>query len=325
MKILITGISGLLGAELAKTLCKNHEVAGLTKSSAFQYENIHNYNADICDRGAIYILITKINPDLVVHTAAISDVDKCEKEPELAYRVNALGTRNIALACQRFDTILLYISTDYAFSGADKNRVSNPNPYPGTAEQSAAFPGSGFGMSSCNIHPQYGYTELDPVEPVNIYAKSKLWGEWYVRHLLNRFFIVRTAWLFGQSKMNYVSRAVDSLKQGKPVKAATDMVSSPTYVKDLSYGISELIECNSYGLYHLTNTGVVSRYEIANRVADIMKADKSLIHKVTRADLGLAAARPSFSALDNYAWRLEGFEPLRPWQEAVEEFIIECK
>jgi len=291
MKILITGITGLLGTELVKLLGEDHEVTGIAQKSSLPGCKVHNI--DIGEEQKVYEIISRINPDIVIHAATMTNVDECEKQQDLAYRVNALGTRNIAVACQRFDTVLCYISTDYAFSG------SQP--------------------------PEAGYTEYDAIDPISVYAKSKVAGEQYVRNLLNKFFIVRTSWLFGPSRRNFVSQIAESLLAGKGIKAASDMISAPTHVGDLSYALSHLIQTRLYGTYHLTNYGFASRYDIAARIAAFTQTDKRLIEKVKLDDLKLPARRPHFSGLRNYVWSLEGFKPLRPWQDAVKDFLANQK
>ncbi|MCX5782518.1 MAG: dTDP-4-dehydrorhamnose reductase [Elusimicrobia bacterium] len=287
MKILITGISGLLGSELAKVLKDKHEICGIARN--FNSPEFKTYNIDITDSKLTYDTISKINPDAVIHAATYSNVDECEKNPELAFKINSLGTRNVCLACQRFDTVLVYISTDYVFSGKD--------------------------------FPKEGYTELDIPNPVNIYAKSKLAGEWFVKNLLNKFFIIRTSWLFGSKRNNFVSAIFDDLKNNKNVKQAGDMRSSPTNVFDLSLAISKLLETNLYGIYHLTNSGFASRYEVAVYIAKILGCSKNKIEKVSLKSFNFAAPRPYFSGLKNYIWKLNDFKPLKPWQESVADFL----
>jgi dTDP-4-dehydrorhamnose reductase len=291
MKILITGISGLLGSELAKAFDGEHEVFGLTQNSGLPGFKVHH--CDISDQKSTYELVSKVNPDLVIHSAALSNVDECERNPTAAYRANALGTRNIAVACQRFDTVLMYISTDYVFSGKR------------------------FELE--------GYAEFDQTDPINSYAKSKLEGEWFVRHLLNRFYIIRTSWLFGTARPNLITQTAECFKEKKQVKAAYDMISAPTSVEDLSQAIMKLTAEPLYGIYHITNTGFVSRSDIAVQIAELMKVPKELVIQVTRAQLKLAAERPQFSGLKNQAWVNEGFEPLRPWQEAAREVLVRLK
>ena len=289
MKILITGIGGLLGSEVAKLLSREHEILGLCKES--RTAEFKTVNLDITDPEATYSTISKINPDLVVHSAAYSNVDGCEKDPDKAYKVNSLGTRNVCLACQRFDTVLAYISTDYVFSGAEPTKE--------------------------------GFNELDTTDPRSVYARSKLAGEWFVRNLLNKFFIIRTSWLFGSKRDNFVSQVFSALKEGKKVKQASDMASSPTYVSDLAQALRKLTATNLYGLYHLSNSGFASRYEIALFISRLLGCPGLNIEKISLKDLNIPAQRPNFSGLNNYAWRLNGFKPLRPWQEAVTEFLAD--
>ena len=289
MKILITGIGGLLGSEVARVLSREHEVLGLSNES--RTAEFKTFNLDIADPEAVYTTISKINPDLVVHCAAYSNVDGCEKDPDKAYRVNSFGTRNVCLACQRFDTVLAYISTDYVFSGKEVLKE--------------------------------GFNESDAPDAKSVYAKSKLAGEWFVRNLLSKFFIVRPSWLFGQKRDNFVSQIFTALKDNKKVRQAIDMVSAPTYVLDLAHAIQKLTGTNLYGLYHLSNSSFASRYEIALFIARLLGCPAANIEKISLKDLSLAAPRPHFSGLNNYAWRLNGFKPLRSWQEAVTEFLTD--
>ncbi len=289
MKILVTGISGLLGSEVARVLSERHDVLGISKTTPAA--GFKNYNIDITDAELVYDTISKINPDIVIHSAAYSDVDGCEKNPDLAYKVNSLGTRNIAAACQRFDTALAYISTDYVFSGQDA--------------------------------PEEGYNEMGSPDPLSVYGRSKLAGEWYAKNLLNKFFIIRSSWLFGPKRKNFVSSIFEDLKNNRTIKQAADIKSAPTSVSDLSSAVAKLIETNFFGIYHLTNTGFASRYEVSVFIAKIVGCPTKNIEKISIKDLEIPAKRPAFSGLKNYVWHLNGFKPLRPWQEAVTDFISE--
>lgn len=287
MKILITGITGQLGTALAETLSGEHEIIGLSRDSISPFHT--TINADLCDWKAVYDAITRANPDLVVHAAAESNVDACERAPDTAYRVNALGTRAVAAACQRFDAALLYISTDYVFSGYNA--------------------------------PAAGYTEWDVPAPINAYGRSKWQGEEFVRALLNRYYIVRTSWLFGRRRANFVTQIAGALSSGAPYAAAEDMAGAPTLVSDVASAVGELVTTPLYGTYHLSNAGFASRYEIAGFIADRLGVPRAGITKCALKDLRLPAPRPVFSGLRNYLWELSGFTPLRPWQDAVAEFV----
>lgn len=289
MKILITGITGLLGSEIASTLGDKHEIIGITKENALG--GFETLKLDICNYESVYKTVTRLNPELVIHTAAMSNVDACESDPDQAFRINAIGTRNLALACQRFDAALMYISTDYVFSGEGA--------------------------------PEGGYAEFSAASPQGVYARSKLYGELYVQQLLSKFFIIRTAWLFGGRRDNFVSHAAASLRDGKEIKAASDMISSPTYVKDLAAAVTKLVDQPVYGIYHLTNSGFGSRYEIVTAISKMLGFPSTKIRKFTREELKLKAPRPRFSGLNNYVWKMNGWPALRPWQEAVSDFLKE--
>jgi len=289
MKILITGINGMLGSCLKETLKERHEIFGIDLTNTL--DDPQTFVVDLTNYESTYKTITRVNPDIVVHTAALTDVDKCEIDPDLAYRINAISTRNVAVCCQRFDAALVYISTDYVFS---EERPKGNNE---------------------------GYTEYDEVKPLSVYARSKYEGERYVSGLLNKYFIARSSWLYGASRKNFVTQVADSLKDNKTVNMAEDLVSSPTYVKDLAHALAKLMETQLYGLYHVTNSGFGSRYEVAKEIAKLCGSEGTNIRKVSLKDLKLPAVRPSYSAMRNYVWQLNGFRPLRKWQDAIKEFL----
>lgn len=289
MKILITGVTGMLGSELARALDAQHELFGLCRTGVSG--TIEIINADIVEKQSVCAAIYKINPDLVIHCAAQANVDACEKDPDSAWRINALGTRNVALACQRFDTEMVYISTDLVFSGTDM--------------------------------PRLGYTEFDTPAPVNVYGKTKLQGECFVQQLLRRWYIVRPSWMFGARRENFVSSTVETLLAGGTVRAAHDMVSSPSHAADVADAIVRLIGTGCYGMWHVANEGIVSRYDIALQVAHHMGLPASSVKKVAIADLNFAAPRPGRSGLRNFSWSLEGLEPLRSWHDALASYLKE--
>lgn len=289
MKILVTGATGMLGWELTRALDAKHQLFGLCRTGTSGM--IEMINADVSDKSSLCASIQRINPDLVIHAAAQSNVDACESDPEAAWRINAIGTRNVALACQRFDTEMVYISTDLVFSGSEM--------------------------------PPEGYTEFDPPCPVNVYGRTKLQGELFVQQLLRRWYIVRPSWMFGSRRENFVSSTVSTLVSGGTVKAADDMVSSPSYAADVAVAISQLVGTGRYGTWHITNSGVVSRYDVALEVARVIGTPTSLIQKVTIPALRFAAPRPGRSGLRNYVWEIEGRKPLRSWKAALAAYLKE--
>lgn len=288
MKVLVTGSAGLLGHDVWQLFEQKHELIALGRTQAAWVDSARFRECDLTNAAHTYAVVTKENPEVIVHCAAFNDVDGAESHPDQAYRGNAMAARNLALACQRFDATLIHMSTDYVFDGTD----ARPS----------------------------GYREFDPCKPMNRYAESKRWAEIYVEQLLNKFFIVRTSWLFGPSRPTWVDRVAESARVNKPIQAATDMISSPTYTPDLAQALLRLAESRHYGIYHLSNQDFCSRVELAQEVLKIhQRSGYKPLQKVKRSQLKLAAPRPSFSGLDNLAWRLDGFPALRPWKEALRD------
>lgn len=290
MKIVLTGVSGLLGGELWKVLSSEHEVWCVGRKIPHFIPESRFIFLELSDFQSTYREITKINPEIVIHLASFSNVDGCEKDPDRAFRDNSLATRNLVIACQRFDTSLLFVSTDYVFDGLKpKGRT---------------------------------YREYDPVNPLSVYAHSKVWGEMFVRDHLAKFYIVRCSFLFGPGRLTFIDHIVEKARQGKPIVAVTDMVTIPTYTPDLAKAIHQLIKTSLYGVYHITNSNYCSRFEFARFLVKKIPSKKGFrIIKKTQKQLGLPAKRPQFSTLDNLHWRLNGFQPLRPWQEALDEYL----
>lgn len=290
----------MLGIKLCKELEGKHKLYGvdIKKNNKVKLTDSEFEELDITDRGKTYKLITKINPELVIHTAAYTDVDGCEINKELAYKVNMIGTRNVALACQRFDAALLYISTDFVFDG-EKGKP---------------------------------YVEFDLPNPLSIYAKSKYYGELYVQTLLNKFYIVRTAWLYGKNGKNFVETIINLAKEKTLLEIVNDQVSSPTYTKDLARALSKLITSSlspnsgSYGIWHITNSGYCSWYDFAREIVEQLKIGKyklkvEEIRTISSENSNRPAKRPRFSVLENFCWHLEGWDKLRTWKEALHDYL----
>jgi len=297
MRILITGACGMLGRDLVEVLSEGQElylldVETFSPSLSSRFSTL---TLDITDNAKTYREVTRINPDIVIHAAAYTDVDGCETNRNLAFRVNALGTRNITLACQRFDIELLYISTDFVFNG----EKGEP------------------------------YLEFDRPDPQSIYAKSKYWGELYVNSLLNRFYVVRSSWLFGKNGKNFVTTILSLAKQKKEIEVVNDQIGSPTYTKDLARAIAQLIgtegkdsstRASLYGIWHITNSGQCSWYEFAR---EILQDSGVRVKPITSEDLNRPARRPKFSVLENGVWKLQGWKSLRHWKEALKDYLKE--
>lgn len=294
MKILVTGVSGLLGSEIYSRVGakKNAEIFGLSRKRPETMDPDFHIAADIGDFPTVYAKIAAVNPDVIVHTAAMTGVDDCQRNPDAAYRINALGARNVAEAARRFDAYLVSISTDYVFG-------ARPPGNPG------------------------GYDEMERPSPVNEYGKSKLWGEYLTRTSGAKHCIVRTSWVFGSRRANYVSAAASA---GREVFAAADMSACPTYTVDLAKAIRLLVDSAESGaartgVYHLTNQGAASRYEVALFVAKTLGLPVKRVKKISVTALGLPAARPACSSLKSRLWQAEGFKPPRPWREAVADYL----
>ncbi|MBI3921886.1 MAG: dTDP-4-dehydrorhamnose reductase [Armatimonadetes bacterium] len=229
--------------------------------------------------------------DWVVHSAAFTKVDDCETEPELAFRVNAIGTRNIALACQRQGASLLYVSTDYVFDG----------------EKGEA------------------YLESDPPNPLSVYGVSKLAGEFFVKQLAPRWVIVRTAAVFGPYHgevpgVNFVEAILRAADSGRPLRVVDDQTTTPTFTKDLSEKIVELMEAQASGLFHVTNQGACPFYEMACKILEMSGRSKE-VTRITTQQLNRPARRPRYSVLSNSRLKDQGFALLRPWEEALSEYL----
>lgn len=287
MKILITGC-GMLGYDLYKIL-NEHELHGMDISGpGFQLTNFNFHLCDITDFEKTYKTITKINPEIVIHTAAWTDVDGAEKKQTDAYRLNVIGTRNVALSCQRFDASVVYISSDYVFDGEKKEP----------------------------------YIEFDKANPLSVYGKSKYYGEIIVQQLVNKFFIVRSSWLYGVNGKNFVKTILNLAKEKKELKIVNDQTGCPTYTKDLASAIKVLISTGLYGIYHVTNSGSCTWYDFAEQIVKLSGSGCKIL-PTTSEKLNRPARRPKNSVLKNFIWELSGFRPLRNWQEALKNYLEE--
>lgn len=275
MKILITGSNGMLGHELIEVLNDNHELI-LTTSETL----------DITDKNHVIEFISENKPDIVINSAAYTNVDGCEENQETAYSVNGEGVRNLALGCSEIDCPLVHISTDYVFNGE-------------------------------NTRP---WVEDDGVEPINIYGKSKLEGEEAILEILDKFFIIRTAWLYGINGNNFPKTMLELSKNHSQITVVYDEVGAPTYAFDLAKAISQLIETDYYGIYHITNSGSCSWCEFARYIFEIAGKDVKVV-PVTASEFARPAPRPHYSVLENKKWIENGFSPLRSYKDAIKDYI----
>lgn len=272
MRIYITGHRGQLGRAL---LARLPEAAGGDLPEL-----------DITEPASIDQAVADAAPDLIIHCAAMTDVDGAARDPALAYRINGLGTQNVALAAARAGAALVYISSNEVFSGASDRP----------------------------------YFEFDPTGPINPYARSKLAGEWFTAHLLTRFYIVRTAWLSARGGRNFVHRIQQLADERGRLRVVTDEVANPTFVEDLADALVRLIHTGRYGLYHLTNSGYCSRYDYARRILDLSGRSHIPVEPITLAEFSRASTPPAFAPLANTAAAALGIT-LPPWEQALAAFL----
>ncbi len=274
MHILITGANGQLGKALQRTLI------GHTLSL------VDLPDVDITEHAAMAVVVDREKPDVVIHCAAYTDVDGCARDPILAHRVNALGTQNVALACQSAGIPMVHISTNEVFSG------DNPA----------------------------GYEEWMPLSPRNPYGISKAAAEGYVQAVLNRYYIVRTAWLYAPGGRNFIHAILRRAREYGAIRVVTDEIGNPTNVADLADAIARLITTGHFGVYHFVNSGACSRWAFANEI--LRQLD--LTHVSNTPILSSAFSRPSspppFGALHNRNGTAIGIT-LRPWQDALAEYL----
>ncbi len=235
-------------------------------------------------------ITTSLGPyetDVVIHCAGYTNVDGATSEPELAQRHNALATKKVAGFCAKGGAKLIYISTDYVFDGAK----GEP------------------------------YTEDDTPNPVNAYGESKLAGERAAQQIAADCLIVRTQWLFGPNGGNFVAAIIDHAREGSEVWGVVDETGSPTYTRDLAGALWQLVERPVSGIIHLTNSAYCSRAELARVALDAAGLSEVPITEISRVEWDSPTKRPAFSVLDNRRWAALGHAPLRPWQEAVANYV----
>ena len=303
MKIFVTGVGGQLGHDVVNAAAvRGHECVGSDIAAA--YSGIADGSAvttapyvrlDITDQGAVKETIAAIRPDAIVHCAAWTAVDAAEdaENRDKVHAINALGTRYIAEAAKAAGAKLLYLSTDYVFDGKG-TRPWEPD-------------------DKCYA-------------PLNVYGQSKLEGELAVANTLEKYFIVRIAWVFGLNGKNFIKTMINVGKTHDAVRVVNDQIGTPTYTLDLARLLVDMIETERYGYYHATNEGgYISWYDFCVEFYR-QYGLKTAVTPVSTAEYGLSkAARPENSRLDKSKLRAAGFEPLPPWQDAVRRYLKEAE
>jgi dTDP-4-dehydrorhamnose reductase len=273
-RVVVTGAGGLLGG----TVVRFYETSGV-HVDAFDHSSL-----DITDPDAVHATIEEARPDVVVHCAAMTNVDACEDQVDEAFRVNSEGSHNVASAASHIGAVVVAVSTDYVFDGAN-----GP------------------------------YTEDDETDPIQVYGESKLAGEHAVREATERHFIVRSAWIYGPGGKNLISK-IPQLADQEEMNAVIDQIGSPTFAPDLAEAIAQLSATEHFGTYHVVNAGFCTFAELFRYGLRFINA-KTRINEVEVASLGRPAPRPLDTRLVGAAWERAGFPPLRPWQEAAESFL----
>jgi len=251
---------------------------------------------DIASFDEVKKYINKIFPDLIINTAAFHQVDDCEKDFQRSFLINAFSIKNLAEICKENDIILVHISTDYVF-GFDKERKTP-------------------------------YTEEDLPGPINIYGLSKLTGEYFIKYILEKYFIIRTAGLFGvagckaKGGKNFIDSMLKLAKEGKEIKVKADEIISPTYTKELAENIMYLIQTQNYGLYHITSHGECSWYEFANEIFKLTNI-KVNCQPVLSNDFKTFAKRPQYSVLENKHLKEINLDKMSHWQESLKKYLKE--
>ena len=302
MKIFVTGVCGQLGHDVVNNaLSRDHEIIGSDIHSV--YSGVADGSAvtsspyvqlDITDRDAVLAVIEEIRPDAIIHCAAWTAVDAAEDDENRVkvHAINAVGTQNLADAAKAVDAKMLYLSTDYVFDGKGE-RPWEPD-------------------DKCYA-------------PLNVYGQSKLDGELAVSGTLNKYFIVRIAWVFGLNGKNFIKTMINVGKTHDTVRVVNDQIGTPTYTLDLSRLLVDMVETDRYGYYHATNEGgYISWYDFCVEFYKQYGLDTKII-PVSTEEYGLSkAARPHNSRLDKSKLVKAGFNPLPDWKDAVRRYLEEA-
>ncbi|MCI8464736.1 MAG: dTDP-4-dehydrorhamnose reductase [Lachnospiraceae bacterium] len=276
LSVWIAGAKGQLGSAIYEILQSEEGVRVLTT----------DLDVDVARLEDVISFADENRPDVVLNCAGMTDLAKCERNEEKAYRVNALGARNLSVAARRIEAKLIHISTDDVFDGTAK----------------------------CPL------TEFDRVNPLTVYGKSKLAGETFVRELAPRHMIVRSSWIYGKTKNNFVSYILEELLTEDTIYVPVDQISTPTSAVDLAKFIVKLIDSNEYGIYHASCEGMCSRYEFAKEIVRL-SGKKVTIEPHAAGENPSVVNRPRYTLLDNFMMRVSGIYQMPDWKESLATFM----
>ncbi len=279
LKVWIAGAAGQIGTAINEVL----------DPFEFQVLNTDREELDITDTDGVLSFGEINRPDVIINCAAVTDTDLCEEQPELAFRVNALGARNVSIVARKIGAKVVQISTDDVFDGESKTP----------------------------------YTEFDDTNPKTVYGKSKRAGENYVKEFTHKHFIIRSNWVYGKGN-NFVNGVLQAAKEGRSLCVAADQFGSPTSAKDLARIILHLMQTNEYGTYHATCKGVCNRYEFAGEVLALAGKD-AVLRAVPTAQAELSSVRPAYAVLDNFILRVIDVYEMPDWKTSLKEYMNACR
>jgi dTDP-4-dehydrorhamnose reductase len=277
--LLVIGAKGMLGRDLLGVLHSSFpddEVVG------WDIEEI-----DIQKEEESVFKIEKLRPNIVIHVAAYTDVDGCERDEEKAFAVNAEGTKYVALAASKCRAKVIYLSTDYVFDG---NKMEP-------------------------------YVESDLPHPLNVYGRSKLQGEQYVQELVKNGLIIRTQWLYGRYGKNFVASILQQAREKKALSIVNDQIGSPTYTADLAKAISVLIQFDAQGIFHVANSDRCTWYAFGQAILSLSGMNEVKVIPISSEELGRPAVRPSYSVFNCQKLKEKTGLTLRPWSEALKDYL----
>lgn len=278
IKVWIAGSNGQIGHALNEVL----------DPLEIEVLNTDKDELDITDTEEVLNFGIVNRPDVIINCTGVTDTKLCEEEPELAYRVNALGARNLSIVARKNGAKMVQLSTDDVFDGKSKKP----------------------------------YTEFDDTNPLTVYGASKRAGENYVKEFTHKHFIIRSNWVYGKDGHNFVNQVLEATEKGNTLSVAADQFGSPTSAKDLARMILYLINTNEYGTYHVTCSGVCNRHEFAQEILRL-SGKKIELKAVPTEQSDLSAVRPPYAVLDNFILRIIDMYDMPDWKESLEEFMNE--
>ncbi len=279
MKVLVTGVGGQLGHDVVRELeQRGHEVTGVGREEM-----------DITDAEKVRKIIRDCVPDAVIHCSAYTAVDRAEDEADQCRKVNVEGTKNIAEICAELDCKMIYISTDFVFSGEGERPWETD----------------------------------DAAGPISVYGRTKYEGEDEVKSRLDKFFIVRISWVFGKNGNNFVKTMLRIGKENGAVKVVDDQIGSPTYTRDMAVLLADMVQTEKYGVYHASNEGFCSWYDFAKEIFRLAGMDDVSVTPITSDQFPAKAKRPFNSRMSKEKLVKEGFNKLPSWQDALKRYLQE--